>query len=180
MNEEELYEVLSSFKQAIEMLNEKVTEQDEKLDDLENIIFDNILDPVKKTIEENNYKNFSDKYSEKLSPYADKMKALEGDDFDIVKETYNGLNDYRNSEDAEYSDDEYVDEVINQVENVIKEVKASFGIPEDEPITIEENPEDGSIEVSTEDGSVEKEIPEEDEAFDEEALEKELAQYKRK
>lgn len=61
---------------------------------------------------------FADKYGERLGQYSDKLKALNGDDFDIVKSAYDEhKNDY-----SDMSDDDYVNALEDNIKKVIARV----------------------------------------------------------
>lgn len=58
------------------------------------------------------------KYGERLGPYCDKLKTLNGDDFDLMKESYDEYHkDYN-----DFSDDEYVDHLEENIKKVIERI----------------------------------------------------------
>lgn len=83
------------------------------LDRLEPIIkeFDSADDKFKRG-------QWSDKFSERFKPYEEKLKRLNGDDFDIMKESY----DEHNSEYSDLSDDDYADALENNIKDVLKRI----------------------------------------------------------
>ena len=123
------------------------------------------------------------------------MKALEGDDYDVVREAFNQYDDFEGEKPEE---DAYVEALVGELANKLGQIKSSLGIPEDTEIAVEET-EDGGAVVTTEDGEVvastegeateEPEIEDEVEITDEDgeaeddpeevaAFEKELKEYK--
>lgn len=58
------------------------------------------------------------KYGERLGPYCDKLKTLNGDDFDLMKESFDEYHkDY-----SDVSDDEYVDHLEDNIKKVIERI----------------------------------------------------------
>lgn len=102
------------------------------------------------------------KYGERLGPYCDKLKALNGDDFDLMKESFDEYHkDY-----SDVSDDEYVDHLEDNIKKVIERIwpEAPEEVKEEaaEQITeAAENPEDGAVtetHIETEDKNGDGEI----------------------
>lgn len=165
MTIDELYEVLGAFKAALETLNEKqVALSDafneanktftERVNKLESTLFDEIINPANEYIEETNknarFDEFNSKYGDKFGDFAEPLKALEGDDYDVVREAFNQYDDFE----GEKPDEEaYVEALVGELHNKLGQIKSSLGIPEDEEIAVEET-EDGGAVVTTEDGEV--------------------------
>lgn len=61
---------------------------------------------------------FADKFGERLSAYSDKLKLLNGDDFDIVNSAY----DEHKSDYSDMSDDDYVNALEENIKNVIAKI----------------------------------------------------------
>lgn len=58
------------------------------------------------------------KYGERLGPYCDKLKALNGDNFDLMKESFDEYHkDY-----SDISDDDYVDHLEDNIKKVIERI----------------------------------------------------------
>ena len=178
-----------------ELVNEiKALRRD--LDELKGIVQDDIIGPVEQDWNDKKYKEALDawknKYGEKLSPYEEKLKATEGDDFDIWKTTYDEWNA------TEDDPDEWVDVLIEEIDKSLEPLAKVFGVPkEDLNATVEiENGEVADIqadiepegegteaeevteetvteEPATEEGT-EEEGAEEEELSEEEAFQKEL------
>lgn len=213
MDEMQLNEILSSYRDAINALIERIDAQDdmvkavmEKVESLDKLIFDEVLNPAKEAMDQYNYEvglnEFGDKYGDKFEGYNDKLRPIEGEDFDIVKEAYDGYNAYEPEEGEEKPDtDLYVDELIKQVDEQLDSIREAIGAPEDAEVAIvsdeegeahvevdgqEIDPEAGAEEAPAEDVDVndlskDVEITEGEGASDPEelaALEKELEQYR--
>ena len=165
----------------------------QELDELKSIVQDDIIGPVEKDWNDKKYGEaltaWKNKYGEKLSPYEEKLKATEGDDFDIWKTTYDEWNA------TEDDPDEWVDVLIEEIDKSLEPLAKVFGVPkEDLNATVEiENGEVADIqadiepeageevteetvteeEPDTEEGT-EEEGAEEEELSEEEAFQKEL------
>lgn len=144
--DENIYEVLSSYKEAIDFLISKLDEMGEKIKNLEeanqnlsSVVFDEILEPTRLAIEESDkndrFNEFSAKFGEKLDPYNDILKASESDpEYDLKRvafEQYDGI------EGEKPEDVTFVDELIKNVEEKIAEIKKAAGIDPEEPVDVE-------------------------------------------
>ena len=165
MTEEQLLQILQAFKAGLEqcaqrieaLTNDFVSVRDEvteKLNSLETTVFDEIINPANEYIEETNknarFDEFNSKYGDKFSDFAEPLKALEGDDYDVVREAFNQYDDFEGEKPDE---DAYVEALVGELQNKLGQIKSSLGIPEDEEIAVEET-EDGGAVVTTEDGEV--------------------------
>ncbi len=61
---------------------------------------------------------FADKFGERLGAYSDKLKLLNGDDFDIVNSAY----DEHKSDYSDMSDDDYVNALEENIKSVIAKI----------------------------------------------------------
>lgn len=165
MTEEQLLQILQAFKAGLEqcaqrieaLTNDFVSVRDEvteKLNSLESTVFDEIINPANEYIEETNknarFDEFNSKYGDKFGDFAEPLKALEGDDYDVVREAFNQYDDFEGEKPDE---DAYVEALVGELQNKLGQIKSSLGIPEDEEIAVEET-EDGGAVVTTEDGEV--------------------------
>ena len=165
MSIDELYEVLGAFKAALETLNDKMkalsdafndekSSLTERVNNLEHTLFEEVINPANEYIEETNknarFDEFNSKYGDKFGDFAEPLKALEGDDYDVVREAFNQYDDFEGEKPDE---DAYVEALVSELHNKLGQIKSSLGIPEDEEIAVEET-EDGGAVVTTEDGEV--------------------------
>ncbi len=102
---------------------------------------DALLDEYEGAVDKYDRGCFADKYGERLGAYSDKLKALNGDDFDIVSSAY----DEHKKDYAELSDDDYV----NALEENIKKVIARVW-PEAPAEVVEQIAEEAAAETETE------------------------------
>lgn len=205
--DENIYEVLSSYKEAIDFLISKLDEMGEKIKSLEeanqnlsSVVFDEILEPTRLAIEESDkndrFNEFSAKFGEKLDPYNDILKASESDpEYDLKRvafEQYDGL-------EGEKPDDvTFVDELIKNVEEKIAEIKKAAGIDPEEPVDVDiEQNENGDTKIKVDGETIADESTSEEEApateetattedgqgelpFDEEDNPEEIADFEKK
>jgi hypothetical protein len=165
MDELQLNEILTSYRDAINALIERADAQDdmikatrEKAESLEHLVFDEVINPAKKAMEEEVYnaglEDFSNRYGEKLGGYNDKLRAIEGEDFDIMKQAYDGYN----SIEGEKPDEEvYVDELIKVVDKQLNDIREKLGLPEDAEVAVKQDENgDTTVEVDGKEVSTEK------------------------
>lgn len=183
MDENQLNEILSSFRDAITALIERADAQDdmikaiqEKTDSTERLIFDEVINPAKAEMEKQIYdaglEDFSSRYSDKLGGYNDKLRPIEGEDFDIVKQAYDGYNSIEGEKPDEAM---YIDELVKVVDKQLDDIRQAIGAPADAEVAVKQG-EDGEtvVEVDGEkvsEGSEEKKPAEADDKSAEEEIE---------
>lgn len=207
MEDVEIREVLGSFKDAIDIILARLDRYDEmyhgfdeRIEELEKTFYDDILEPARKALDdriyEDEYSKFHEQYGEKLDPFNEQLRAIEGDEFDLSRQAFDDYSAYEDKPNVE----EYVNAVVEQVGKQLEEIKARLGIEGEVSATLDE---DGKVDLEVEGGSdtenveekekeekIEKkdkpEIVEEESLFDMmdsdpsdiEKFEKELEQYK--
>lgn len=117
-------------------------------------IMDDLINPIKDEYGKMQYENalsdFRCKYAEKLEPFGDKLKAIEGEDFDIIKKTFDDFNE----DNKGYEEAEYVEEIASSIQSQLDAIGKAFGV---EPEKIEEvkiETEDSEVKAEVEDGEV--------------------------
>lgn len=164
MDENQLNEILSSFRDAITALIERADAQDdmikaiqEKTDSTERLIFDEVINPAKAEMEKQIYnaglEDFSSRYGDKLSGYNDKLRPIEGEDFDIMKQAYDGYNSIEGEKPDEAV---YIDELVKVVDKQLDDIRQAIGAPANAEVAVKQD-EDGETVVEV-DG---KEVSEE-------------------
>lgn len=163
-----------------ELLNE-IRSLREELNDLKDLVHNGIIKPIEDDYNDKKYKEAIDiwngRYGEKLSPYIEKMKALEGDDFDLMKASYDAWNE------TEDDSDEWVDMLIKSIEKELEPLANVFGVPK-EDLNAEVKIENGEVTDVVADTEPEKEEGEsaegegavEEKAEGEDAAEEELSE----
>ena len=159
----ELWEVLQSFKSALDMVINRVEQMDkmyeeyrdqmdERVHDLESTLYDEIINPTNEYIEETNrnarFDDFNNKYGEQLGSYNDALKVLEGDDFDLTRAAFDRYDSYEGEDRPD--EEAYVQALIEEVGNQLDAIKKGLGLPEDAEIEVKQT-EDGETVVEVED-----------------------------
>lgn len=168
MDENQLNEILSSFRDAITALIERSDAQDdmiraiqEKTDSTERLIFDEVINPAKAEMEKQIYdaglEDFSSRYSDKLGGYNDKLRPIEGEDFDIMKQAYDGYNSIEGEKPDEAM---YIDELVKVVDKQLDDIRQAIGAPADAEVAVKQD-EDGETVVEVDGEKVSKESVEE-------------------
>lgn len=172
MNENEIYEILSSYKQAIDMIIERLDQMDEmyhqsdaRVDELEKAVYEQVLEPINELVEEGQknarFDEFDQKYGEKLSAYNDTLAPMEDEGFDLSRATFEAYDSL--PEDERPDEEAYVNEVARVAEEKINQIKEAFGIPADTATEVTDDGE-GNVEVKVDengDGVPETEVTEE-------------------
>lgn len=169
MNENEIYEVLNSFKEAIDYLVSQNEELTSRVNELQSTLMDEIVNPVRSELaaqeEESALSDFRCKYAEKLDKFDDFTRAIEGsDDFSTSKAVFDELKNVEKGDD--FDEAAYVEEVAKNIEEQIEKIKKATGA---ESVTVEST-EDGEVKVEVEDAenpSVEEAIAKEEEPSEE-------------
>ena len=179
MNEEEIINYLRSLRDAIvegaetiknleKKVDEYISANDEKVNELKSTLYEQVIDPANEYIAEmdrnDRFNQFNERHGEKLSPFNEELSALEGDDFDIVRTAFDAYDNYEG--DDIMDEDEYVDQLVEQVEQKLSDIKEKLGIPADTDVAVQET-EDGGVEVVTEDGEVVASTDDEEESLEE-------------
>lgn len=183
MNEEQIFETLNSYKEAIDVLLSRCDELvnqnralEERQNKLESILFDEILEPARLALEaddkERRFGEWNEKYGERLGAYDKVLGAAEGNpEFSMARSAFD---EYENIPEPKPESDVFVDGVIETVEEQIDSIKESLGLEPDTKVEITQDEEgntevkaDGEVVASeTADTSAEEEKTEEETASD--------------
>lgn len=192
---------LQSIKQALSFLldQENIRQQElaalnEKIEALNTTLSDRSKE-FTGWIDNREFKDFADKYGEKLAPYAEKMGKIH-QDYDLVRDAY----DAYNSSDMSVGEDEFIDNTVSALDSYLEdigipmdvavEVKADMNGDGEPETTIAEKKPEGEAEVEVKEeiapeAEAEKEVEaeeDEDKKFMDsinKAVDKELAKNKK-
>ena len=167
MDEQKLNEILTSYRDAINALIERMDAQDEmvkavveKVDGLDHLIFDEVINPAREAMDQSIYEtglnDFGNRYRDRLESYNEKLRPIEGEDFDIVKQAYDGYNSIEGEKPDEAM---YVDELIKVVDKQLEDIRSAIGAPADAEVTVSN--EDGETKVKVDGKEVSEESAEE-------------------
>lgn len=183
MNEEQIFEILNSYKDAIDVLLTRCDEivnqnraLEERMNKLESIIFDEILEPARLALEaddrDRRFGEFNEKYGERLGAFDKVLGAAEGNpDFSMAKTAFD---EYEKLPEPRVEEDVFVDGLIETVEEQIDSIKESLGLEPDAKVEITQD-ENGDTEVKA-DGEVVASEKAEEETTEEPKTEEEEAQ----
>lgn len=146
-------------------LQEIINDIDKRLKALEHTVNEVIIDGLKKAndsyIDDERYKVFSDTYGEMIEPYADSMKILCGEDYDLCRDLYN-----YDKEQEGYGSDGYDENgvITRAIESVKSKIAALKGVsPNDVEVKVEAKVDDGEGSEKKEEPEAEVEVKEEKE-----------------
>lgn len=144
MDEKEIYETLSSYKGAIDLILQRLDEMDQmyhgaddRMHKLENTLYDEILAPAQAAMDaeekEGRYKDFHDQYGSLLDPLNAGAQAIEGGDFDISRKAFE---DYDSMEGEKPDMGEYVKTFADNIGKQLEEIKTKLGVKGEVTATI--------------------------------------------
>lgn len=188
MEDTRLNEILASYRDAINALIERVDSQDEmikalmeKSDDLNRLIFDEVLTPAKQALDEQIYNagltDFTEKYGSPLEGYNEKLRPIEGEDFDVMKQAYDG---YNAIEGDKPEANVFVDELKKVIDEQLNSIREAIGAPADAEVTVTQDGETGetTVEVDGKEQELETEEAISDD-MEEETDPEEMAAYEK-
>ena len=123
-------------------LEKMVLEMKDKLDN----ILNTVNESEKKYQHDVGVKGFTERNNESLGKYVDKLKKLNGEDFDLMSSAYD---EYNNSF-SDIEESTYVAQLVSEIENKISKLREALG--EDE---VEIESDDAKTEVKTHDTEIE-------------------------
>lgn len=132
-----------------ELLNE-IKALKAELEELKDVVHNGIIGPIEKDYNDRKYKEATDMWREhfkdKLSPYEERLKATEGDDFDLFNASYDAWNE------TDLDPDEWVELLIKSIDESLEPLAKAFGVPQEElNATVEiENGEVKDVKADTE------------------------------
>ena len=180
--EQDIYEILNSYKEAIDVIlgrcDELVNQNralEERVNKLESIIFDEILEPARLALEaddrERRFGDFIDKYGERLGAFDKILGAAEGNpDFSMARSAFD---EYDKLPEPRVEQDVFVDGLVEEVEKQIDGIKESLGLEPDTKVEVTQD-EEGNTEIKADGEVVASETEEtEEETTDEKPAEEE-------
>lgn len=131
---DEVKEQIAGIVRYIDALNEKV-------DNLDRMIFDEVLNPMNEYYtqykHDSDLNDWKDKYWDKLEPYGDRLRAIEGEDFDVYDQS---MTDYQSlPEEGRMDSDSYIDQLTQMLDEQLNKIREALGVSPETPITIEDN-----------------------------------------
>lgn len=156
MNEQnDIWEILSTFQQAFKLIENRLDAQDQAINlcregskEVENILFDDIINPAKTAMEntarDDRFEDFSNAYGDRLSGYNDALRSIEGDDdFDLTQKAFEDFDSREDDPDA----DVYVDTLISNIDAQLDNIREKVGAKPDSEVVITQDGESDEPEV---------------------------------
>lgn len=180
-------EDLEKLNVIFEKYSKLMQETLDRVDAMEDVLYNKIIKPAETL--ENDYNtglrrdDFKAKYADKLSPFNDKLKAIEGDDFDLVEKAFGDFD----AIEGEKNGDEYVEKLIAKVQSQLDKISKAFNpdavvieattteIPAEKNKEVEAKAEEAEKAVEEVVDEAEKEVAKEEPKEEEEKKEAEKA-----
>ena len=166
----QIKEMIETFKETLVFLveqekvrGEEVAALNEKIESVNDILVNQIINPSIEAYQEEQYQGFKDKYGEQLGKYDDTLRTSMNDpEYDSTREAWDELQALPEEERAEVDEEAYVKGVEEGLSEYVDNIKKSLGIDEDAAVEIKED-ENGEIEVNADtdgDGEVDTKVTE--------------------
>ena len=139
-----------------------------ELTELKDLVHNSIIKPIEDDYNNRKYKEATDiwreHFKDKLEPYVEKLKATEGDDFDLYNASYDAWNE------TDADPDEWVELLIQSINENLEPLAKVFGQPV-EDLNAEIKIENGQVTDVVADTESESDEPETTEEVEEEKAE---------
>lgn len=190
MNENEIYEILNSYKQALDVLLTRIesleqtvidnkADTDKRIKEVSDMLIEDVINPAAEARElaakEERFDDFMIRNGEKFAPYESDIKLIEGEDYDLPRkafETFEAMSDEERP-----TEEEYVNSTIEKIIAQIDKIKEAFGAKKVEV----ESTENGETEIKVDGEKVDEEVLEQvvEGEENEEATADELAEFEK-
>mgnify|MGYP006787405421 FL=1 len=140
MNENEIYEILNSYKQALDVLLTRIesleqtvidnkADTDKRIKEVSDTLIEDVINPATEAREwaakEERFDDFMTRNGEKFAPYESDIKLIEGEDYDLPRKAFETFESM--SDEERPTEEEYVDSTIEKVVAQIDKIKEAFG-----------------------------------------------------
>lgn len=149
--------------ERIARLEEMLKECFERITYLDNLLVNEIIDPISSAYEkredEENFNVFKDKYGERLAPYSDMLTSIEAGDTDAVRKAYDTYKSYDDDVKSNFTEEQYIDMLCTELDKYINKIRDSLGVGKNSDVSVTSTSEgDVSVAVNGEEiGTAEKE-----------------------
>ena len=136
---------LSSVEEMLKACMDKIANTDNFI---QNELLNPLVDAFNTADDKIRFDDFTSRFGEKLSPYSQKLSAIEGKDVDAIRDAYDAYNSYSDEERAEFeSDDKYIDNLITELDNYINKVRETLGVSPNTDVEVKSD-EEGKIDIA--------------------------------
>ena len=139
--------------EVISLLNNKIDALSQRVDELESVLFDELLNPMAEFVNKKEHETKVGAFGEahpELAELKDSYATL-NDDADVITDVYDAF-----VESGYPDENEYVEQAVKVLTDAITEAKRKLGID----VSVEAKPEEGKVEVKVEGADEEAEKPE--------------------
>ena len=139
--------------EVISLLNNKIDALSQRVDELESVLFDELLNPMAEFVNKKEHETKVGAFGEahpELVELKDSYATL-NDDADVITDVYDAF-----IESGYPDENEYVEQAVKVLTDAITEAKRKLGID----VSVEAKPEEGKVEVKVEGADEEAEKPE--------------------
>lgn len=139
--------------EVISLLNNKIDALSQRVDELESVLFDELLNPMAEFVNKKEHETKVGAFGEahpELVELKDSYATL-NDDADVISDVYDAF-----IESGYPDENEYVEQAVKVLTDAITEAKRKLGID----VSVEAKPEEGKVEVKVEGADEEAEKPE--------------------
>lgn len=163
--------------EVISLLNNKIDALSQRVDELESVLFDELLNPMAEFVNKKEHETKVGAFGEahpELVELKDSYATL-NDDADVISDVYDAF-----IESGYPDENEYVEQAVKVLTDAITEAKRKLGID----VSVEAKPEEGKVEVKVEgaDDAAEKPNDDKQETEDTEEVEnspEEVAEFEK-
>src|SRR5574344_902891 len=141
--------------EVISLLNNKIDALSQRVDELESVLFDELLNPMAEFVNKKEHETKVGAFGEahpELAELKDSYATL-NDDADVISDVYDAF-----IESGYPDENDYVEQAVKVLSDAIAEAKRKLGID----VSVEAKPEEGKVEVKVEGADEEAEKPEPD------------------
>ena len=151
---EQIKQMVETFKETLVFLveqekirGEEVAALNEKIDAVNDVIVNQIINPSVEAYQEEQFNGFKDKYGEQLNKFDDIIRTAQNDpEYDSTREAWNEIQEMPEEQRADLDVDGYVAAAEEGLAEYVDSIKESLGLSQDEPVEITQD-ENGEIEV---------------------------------
>lgn len=129
--------------EVISLLNNKIDALSQRVDELESVLFDELLNPMAEFVNKKEHETKVGAFGEahpELAELKDSYATL-NDDADVITDVYDAF-----VESGYPDENEYVEQAVKVLTDAITEAKRKLGID----VSVEAKPEEGKVEVKVE------------------------------
>lgn len=155
--ENEVFEIIQSIRTVIDDVMTRIDAVEKRQSDLENMLFKEILDPLKEQVDGFEYgerlKEFKEKVGDKFDPFIAYAKGVNGEDYDLYKDMLDGYESWEDTpENPKPSIEDYIEGGVVNIRSEMEKLKETLNAD-----TVEMKVDEDGVETKA-DGEV---VPEE-------------------